>query len=170
MTDIVLETERLYLRHLTPGDAGFIQRLLNDPSYIRNIGDKKVRTTHDARDYIRNGPMASYEKNGFGLFCVELKTTRTPIGTCGLLKRDFLEFPDLGYAFLSGFQSKGYGYEAAQGVMAYSKKTLNIVKTAAIVNSDNPGSIRLLEKLGFAYKEIVMFPDTKKSVRLFMSG
>ena len=109
----ICETERLILRQLEKDDAAFIFRLVNEPSFIENIGDKGVRKLDDAWQYILQGPMASYEKNGFGLWLVQLKDTLTPIGICGLIKRDGLDEPDIGYAFVPEFWSNGYALEAA---------------------------------------------------------
>src|SRR5713101_5466483 len=100
---LVLETKRLSLRRLSVDDAEFILKLLNEASFIQNIGDKGVRTIDDARSYIRNGPVASYEKFGFGLWLVEMKASGVRAGICGLLKRDVLEHVDIGYAFLPEF-------------------------------------------------------------------
>ncbi len=100
-TDVnVLSTERLILRRLTTGDAEFIFELLNDPDFLRFIGDKGVRSLDDARGYILSGPVASYAQHGFGLWLVELKGSNTPVGICGLLKRDALDDVDIGFAFL----------------------------------------------------------------------
>src|SRR5829696_5552552 len=106
----VLETERLSLRQFTVDDAQFILRLLNEPSFLRYIGDKQVRNLEDARQYILNGPVASYERNGFGLLLVELRELRTPIGMCGLLKREELPDPDIGFALLPDFWSTGFAF------------------------------------------------------------
>ena len=113
----VLETERLILRQFTTDDAGFILEQLNEPSWIQNIGDRKIRTLDDARAYIVNGPRASYEKNGFGLWLIVLKETGESIGMCGLIKRDGLEDVDIGYALFPRFWSRGYAHEAAASVM-----------------------------------------------------
>src|ERR1043166_3210050 len=109
----VLETDRLLLRWLNDDDAPFILELLNDPSFIRFIGDKGVRTLDDARNYILNGPVASYEKFGYGLYATELKDGSVPIGMCGILKRDTLPHPDIGFAFLPRYWNKGYAFESA---------------------------------------------------------
>jgi RimJ/RimL family protein N-acetyltransferase len=95
---IVCETPRLRLRHLTQHDAAFILDLLNEPEFIRNIGDREVRTLEDARRYLRSGTVTGYEKLGFGLYLVELQEDATPIGVCGLLKRDYLDDVDVGFA------------------------------------------------------------------------
>src|SRR5579871_4161960 len=109
----ILETERLLIRHLTLDDAVFILELLNEPAFIRNIADRGVRSIEDAQGYIQNGPFASYSKNGFGLFAVELKATGIPIGICGLIRRDVLPDVDIGYALLERYWKNGYAYEAA---------------------------------------------------------
>ncbi len=168
MAIIVLETDRLILRHFSFEDAPFILTLLNEESYLRNIGDKKVRTLDDAKNHLMTGPMESYKLNGFGLFCVELKETRTAIGTCGLLKRDFLAVNDIGYAFLPEFRSKGYAHEAVAGVLEHSKQEFGLSEIAAFVNPDNAPSIRLLGKLGFNYKKMMTLPDTQKDVKLYL--
>src|ERR1700741_5190770 len=100
---IILETERLFLSHLCADDAPFVLQLLNEPSFIRYIGDKGVRTLDDARRYIAERPVKSYEVNGFGLNLVRLKAGNAPIGICGVLKRDTLPDPDIGFAFLPSF-------------------------------------------------------------------
>jgi hypothetical protein len=109
----VLETDRLLLRKFSVADAEFILELLNQPSFLRFIGDKGVRTLADARDYILQGPVASYERHGFGLYLTVLKEGALPIGMCGLLKRESLADVDIGFAFLPRFWAKGYALESA---------------------------------------------------------
>lgn len=165
---MILETERLCLRKLTVDDAEFIFRLLNEPSFIQNIGDKGVRTLEDARGYIRNGPMASYERFGFGLFLVEEKSSGAPIGICGLLKRDALNDVDLGYALLPEFCRKGYAAESASGVMRFAAEKLSLNRVAAIVSPGNERSIRVLEKLGFGFVGMVRLSPDADELKLFV--
>ena len=148
----VLQTERLNLRELTLDDAPFILTLLNEPSFLRFIGDKKVRTLEAARQYLLNGPMASYAHHGFGLNLVELNDSHTPIGICGLLKREELPDPDIGFAFLPDFWGKGFAYEAAVAVMNDARERLKLNCVLAIVNPDNDASIKLLERLGMKFE------------------
>ena len=148
----VLETERLLLRHFNPDDAPFILALLNEPSFLRYIGDKKVRTLDDARNYILTGPVATYARHGFGLYQVELAESHTPIGMCGLLKREELPQPDIGFAFLPDFWNKGFAFEAAAAVLNDARERLHLNRILAIVNPDNDASIKLLEKLGFQFE------------------
>lgn len=150
----ILETERLILRHFNRDDGPFILALLNEPSFLRYIGDKKVRTLDDARQYIANGPVATYAQHGFGLYQVELKDTHTPVGMCGLLKREELPHPDIGFAFLPDFWNKGFAYEAAAAVLKDARERLQLDRILAIVNPDNEASIKLLEKLGFNFEQM----------------
>src|SRR5215211_3606205 len=147
----VLETERLRLRQFTVDDAQFILTLLNEPSFLRYIGDKQVRNLEDAKAYILNGPVASYERNGFGLNLVELKESYTPIGMCGFLKREELPHPDIGFAFLPEFWSKGFAFEAAAALL----KDARYQRILAITSLDNEASIKLLERLGFSFEEVI---------------
>ena len=161
----LLETQRLIIRELNVDDAQFILTLLNEPSFLRYIGDKKVRNLDDARRYILDGPVASYERHGFGLFRVELKDSHIPIGMCGLLKREELPDPDIGFAFLPDFWNRGYAFEAAAAVLNYARQRLKLDRILAIVNPDNDASIKLLQKLGFKFErmkddvKLYAFPD-----------
>ena len=163
----ICETTRLILRPLQKEDAPFILRLLNEPSFIENIGDKSVRKLDDAWQYILQGPMASYEKNGFGLWLVQLKDALTPIGICGLIKRDGLDEPDIGYAFVPEFWSNGYALEAASAVMIFARETIKLTRIVAITSPDNDASIRVLNKLGLKFEKMVMMPGAETESRFF---
>ena len=165
----VLETERLVLRRMTADDAEFILRLVNEPSFIRFIGDKGVRNHADAVKYIQTGPVASYERFGFGLYLVELKEGLLPIGMCGLVKRDLLPDVDVGFAFLPSFWSKGYAFEAAAAVKAYGKSVLGINRLVAITNPDNESSIKLLEKIGLRFERMIRLSEDAPEIKLFAS-
>ena len=149
---VVCETERLNIRQFNTHDTEFIVRLLNDESFIRNITDKKVRTDADALRYLINGPLSSYQTYGFGLNLVLLKETKTPIGMCGLLKRDELDYPDLGYALLPEFCGKGYGIEASSSLIETEMDTYSLKNVLAVTFLDNLRSNSLLNKLGFKLK------------------
>ena len=138
MGQMVCETTRLQVSHFSEeADAAFILRLLNEPSFIRHIADKNVRTLDDARAYLRNGPIASYAKHGFGLNRVALKQGDAPIGMCGLIQRDNFPDVDIGYAFLPEFWSKGYAMEAARGVLETAARVHGLQRVIAVVNPDN---------------------------------
>jgi RimJ/RimL family protein N-acetyltransferase len=157
----------LLLRQLSTEDADFILELLNEPSFIRNIGDRGVRTIDDAKSYILNGPVASYARNGFGLYLVKLKETNEPMGMCGLIKRDTLEDVDIGYAFLPRYWSKGYAVEAAQATKEYAKNVIGLNRIVAIVDPENGGSIRVLEKIGLQFEKMVRLSEDDIDLKLF---
>jgi [ribosomal protein S5]-alanine N-acetyltransferase len=163
----ILETERLLLRKLTTDDVEFIFELLNEPSFIRNIGDRHIRTLDDACAYILNGPVKSYEKNGFGLCLIVLKETNESIGMCGLIRRENLEDVDIGYALLPRYWSKGYAVEAARATKTYAKDVVGLKRIVAIVDPANEASIRVLEKLGLRYEKMVRLSADDIDLSLF---
>jgi len=163
----VLETDRLILRWLKVADAEFILKLLNEPSFLRFIGDKCVRTIDDARDYLLHGPIASYEKFGFGLYLTELKETHVPIGICGLIKRETLADVDIGFAFLPEFWKRGYAFESASAVMAYGKDVIGLGRIVAITDRDNDASITILEKLGLRFERMTKLSEDAAEIKLF---
>ena len=167
---IILETERLTLRKLSIDDAEFILKLLNEPSFLRYIGDKGVRNLDDARQYILKGPVASYEQNGFGLYLVELKENRMPIGISGLVKRDALPDADIGFAFLPEYWSKGYAVESAAAVMTYARERLRLGRILAITSPDNEASAKLLGKIGFRFARMIKLSEDAAEVKLFTSA
>ena len=165
----MIETERLVLTHLADRDAEFIRGLLNEPSFIRYVGDRGVRTADDARRYMQDGPVASYARYGFGLLRVALKAGDTPIGICGVLRRDTLPDPDLGFSLLPAWWSKGYAYEAASAVMQQARGGLGLGRILAITSVDNEPSIRLLGKLGFQFEQMIRLGEDTTELRLFAS-
>ncbi len=175
----ILETERLILREIVEADDEFMLDLLNQPSFIKYIGDRHVRNLEQARDFIENRYRKSYAENGFGLYMVELKTefdaenqkpetkNQTPIGICGFVKRDTLPDADIGFAFLPQFEKKGYAFESAAAVMKYGTDVLGLKRVLAITSLDNESSGRLLEKLGFKFDGLIDSGD--EELKLFSS-
>lgn len=163
----ILETERLVLDQVSIDDASFILDLLNEPSFIRNIGDRGVRSLDDARDYIKNKLVTSYEKFGFGMYLVILKTSGASIGLCGLVKRDGLEDVDIGYAFLPEYWSKGYATEAALAVKEYAKNIIGLKRLVAITDPKNQNSMRVLEKIGLEFEKMVRLSEDDIKLKLY---
>lgn len=162
----ILKTERLTLRQFKNEDAGFIVELVNTPGWLEFIGDRNIHTEEDAINYLQNGPIKSYSENGFGSSMVELKDG-TPIGMCGLLKRDSLENPDIGFAFLPAYIGKGYAFEIVNATMDYATHQLKLKTIYAITDPKNKRSIQLLEKLGLRYIKMVSSSTAGIELRLF---
>jgi RimJ/RimL family protein N-acetyltransferase len=162
----VIDTVRMRLRKLNLDDAEFILKLLNEAGFLRYIGDKGVRTLTDAREYILKGPMDSYERNGFGLFAACLRDG-TPIGICGLVRREGLSDPDVGFAFLTQYWSRGYAVESAAAVLSHARRDLNIARVVAITSIDNWGSIAVLEKIGLKFEGMIRLTEQSEELKLF---
>ena len=163
----LLETERLGLREFVSDDAIFIVELLNTPGWLQFIGDRNVKTEEQAIRYLEEGPIKSYKQNGFGLWMVELNTDKTAIGMCGIIKRESLEHPDIGFAFLPQYFGKEYGLEVASATLAYGREKLGIEKILAITVPANEKSIRLLEKIGLSFKEYISATEEGEQLLLY---
>ena len=163
----VFKTERLVVRRLVEADAGFMRELVNEPAWIRGIGDRRVHTLEDARAYIRRLVLDGSRYPGFGYHLVERQADGVPLGICGLLKREALEDADVGYAFLSRHGGQGYAREAAAGMLAYGREVLGLARIVAVTNPDNLRSIRLLEQLGMAVERTIRWPGESEDLLLF---
>jgi RimJ/RimL family protein N-acetyltransferase len=163
-------TERLVLCELTARDGDFILGLLNEPSFVRYVGDKGIRTVEDARGYIESVPRANYARHGYGLNLVLLRATGEPMGICGLVNRDWLDAPDIGFSLLPAFWSRGYAHEAATAVLDQAERVFGLRRILAITNPDNQTSIRLLRRLGFAYWKRVTAPDGREALSLWSNA
>ena len=163
---MICKTLRLTLRELQLRDAAFALRLYSDPTFLRHIGDKGVRTVEDAENNLQQGAIASYAQHGYGMWLVENQQGQS-IGMCGLIKRDFLTETDLGYAYLPEFFGMGYAYEAAQAVLAYAADHTALKTVVAIVSPANLPSKSLLQKLGFEQDGQVLVPDKNEMVDFY---
>jgi RimJ/RimL family protein N-acetyltransferase len=164
---VIAQTPRLLLRSLTLHDAAFVLNLMNQPSYHRYIGDRGVRDVPAAMNYIQTRFIESYERNGYGLYAVVVLGTATLAGICGLVKRDTLPHPDLGFAFLPTHWSQGLAREAAQATMQFARQNLGLARLLAVTHPENDPSIRLLQKLGFTFQDMVQFPGDDDVLKLF---
>lgn len=165
----VLKTKRLIIEPLeTDRDEAFVLQLLNEPGFLENIGDRGVRDLEGARGYIVNGPLASYETNGFGLWRVAALETGQPLGICGLVRRDGLDHPDIGYAFLSRHWGQGFAEEAARGCIDYGREALGLGTVVAVTTLTNFASMRVLEKVGLRRSGTVRLPGREDDSAYFI--
>ena len=167
----ILETERTMLREITEDDAAFVLDLLNQPSFIRFIGDRNVRDLEQAREYIESRFTENYKRFGYAMWAVVLKETNQTIGVCGFVRRDTLPDADIGFAFLPQFERKGYAFECASAVLRYGREKLNLRRVLAITSKDNEASGRLLGKLAFKFERLIkMSHDDNEELKLFSSN
>ena len=159
---ILIETERLILREVNEADAPFILKLYNDPNWIKFIGDRNIKSIENAAEYIAEKIIKAYVAKGYGMYLVVLKKTKNKtvsIGQCGLVKREGLQFTDIGFGFLEAYCKQGYGYEAAKATLAYGYNKLGLSKIVGITSEENLASQRLLEKLGLKQTKIIELPN-----------
>jgi ribosomal-protein-alanine N-acetyltransferase len=155
----VLSTPRLRIRSFTLADAPFIVELLNDPDWLRHIGDRQVRTLEQARAYLRDGPLAAARRQGFSLWAVQRRQgVLTPLGMCGLVRRAGLDDVDLGYAFLPAARGQGFAREAAAAVLAHGFGPLGLARIVAITSVDNLASGRVLTSIGMRLERRLRVP------------
>jgi RimJ/RimL family protein N-acetyltransferase len=162
-----LETSRLILRRFDFDDAPFVVSLLNQPSFIANIGDRGVRSIEDAHRYLRDGPMTMYQKHGFGLWHAARKSDGAAVGMCGLLKRDHLPDVDVGYAFLPEYWGLGYAFESASATLRHGAQKFGLQRVIGVVSQGNSASIRVLEKLGMRFERMYPMRADEPLVRLY---
>lgn len=154
----ILRTERLVLREVTQDDAPFVLDLLTSRGFIEGIGDRGVRTLDAARGYIEDRIVGSYREHGFGMWLVTAADEMAPVGLAGLVKREVLEHPDVGYAFIERAWGRGYAQEATAAVLRHARETLELGTIAGITNPDNLASQRVLEKAGLKLVDVRRLP------------
>lgn len=167
---VVLETERLSLREVELTDAPFMLELLNSPGFLENIGDRGVRDEHQARAYIEERVLGSYRDHGFGMWLAVQKADGAPVGLAGLVRREGLDTPDVGYAFIQKVWGRGYAQEAAAAVLAHAQGPMSIPKLAAITTPENFASMAVLRKIGFTYQGMIQLPGIDRESTYFTAG
>lgn len=123
-----------------------------------------------AERYLRDGPLASYAAHGHGLCHVALRETGEPVGICGLLWRDGLDAPDLGYAILARHHRQGYATEAARATLVHARGDLGLTRVLAVTSPDNEASQRVLEKMGMRRAPGLRLPGENRTSVVYALG
>lgn len=165
--EFILKTQRLRLRQFSLDDADFMLRLLNEPGWLRFIGDRGVTNLVQAQNYLQNGALENYRRLGFGFYAILTNDSIVPIGMCGLTKRDYLDAPDLGFALLAQYEGQGLAFEAAAACLQFAQHELQLSRVLATTRLDNERSAKLLEKLGMRFKENILHPDGDRYLKLY---
>jgi [ribosomal protein S5]-alanine N-acetyltransferase len=165
--DATLSTARLALRWLTIADADFMLKIWNDTDFVRYVGDRGLRSDEEARLALENGPLRLYAELGYGPYLLTLKSTGEPIGICGLFRREGLPDPDIGFALLPGYRGDGYAREAADAVIGEARNSLGLTRLTAIVAAENASSVRLIEKLGLRFEQMLRLGGDEREACLY---
>lgn len=144
-------TERLLINPLSENDAIFILELVNTEGWIKFIGNRNINSENDAIAYIRR----INENRNLTYWTVRLIETDIAVGIITLIKRDYLEHNDIGFAFLPNFSKKGFAFEATHKVYEELIQTNEYAKLLATTMPENINSIKLLEKIGFYFDRII---------------
>jgi RimJ/RimL family protein N-acetyltransferase len=144
-------TERLSLIPLNINDATFIFHLVNTKGWIQFIGDRKILNVGLSKMYVQQ----LLDNANINYWVVHLKKEKIPIGVVTIIKKDYLLFHDIGFAFLEKYQGKGYAFEAAEKILNYAMNEVKMENIAAVTNLENIRSIQLLEKLGLHFHDII---------------
>jgi RimJ/RimL family protein N-acetyltransferase len=162
-----LLTPRLLLRPIATDDAAFYLDLVNTEAWLANIGDKGLRTVEAAREALLTGAIAAHEQHGMTIHIVQRREDDQPLGICGLIRRDTLPAPDIGYGYMPCAWGQGYAFEAAQAVFAHARDTVGLPRLMGITSPHNTGSIRVLEKLGLRYVETTRLGANDYDTRVY---
>jgi RimJ/RimL family protein N-acetyltransferase len=162
-----IETERLILREFTLDDATFALALNSDPAVLRYTYDTPLATLDDARRMLLEAPLADYEIVGYGRLVCVLKQTGEPIGFSGLkYLPDYGEI-DIGFRFMRRYWGRGLATESARPLMDYGREVLGLDRIVGIVDPDNVGSVRVLEKLGLEREKALFIPEIGRDMDLY---
>jgi len=164
---VIVETPRLRLRELSTEDAAFVLELVNEPAWLKFIGDRNVHSLDEARDYIARGPSASYAKHGYGLWAVELLANGELVGMCGLVRRESLPHADLGFAFLARHWGRGYAREAAAAVVELARERYHLPRLLAVTDPQNTASQTVLERVGFHFEKSFRFIESGEELTMY---
>lgn len=164
-----IETDRLLLKPISKADASFILELYNSATFIKFIGDKKIRSLEDAEKYITEKFLPQLERLGYGNYLIVRKSDEKKIGAVGIFERDGLEVQDIGFSFLDEFQGKGYGFESASKLLEMAFSYFNLNGISAITSKENIASQNLIKKLGLKYLKTVQLPTENVELLYFES-
>ena len=162
---IITQTERLTIRYIEDKDASFLLDLYNQPAFLENIGDRGIHNLDSAQNFIES-TQQRYEKFGFWLYLLEETSTGQPVGVNGLLQRDFLDSPDIGFGIDQNHWRKGYAFESSQAIIKHARD-LSHEKLLAITSPKNANSINLLLKLGFNFSKCDDLEGCGEQVNLY---
>jgi len=146
-----IETERLYLRELTPNDAPFAYELNLDEEVLRYTGDEPFESIEAAREFLEK--YDHYRKYGFGRWAVVSKSDNEILGWCGLKYSEDLDEFDIGFRFFKKHWNSGYATESAAACLKIGFETFSMKTIVGRARKENLASIRVLEKLGLTYSK-----------------
>jgi RimJ/RimL family protein N-acetyltransferase len=163
----LFETKRLTLRGIEERDAEKLIELINDPDWIRYVGDRDVHRVEQAVPYIGERMLGRPGIEHEGLYVVERASDGAWLGNVSLFKRSYLDHPDVGFAFLPEGRGQGYAYESTVGLLEYLRDRLQTTRILGTTIRSNVSSIRLLEKLGMEFEREYLDASDRETMRIY---
>ncbi|SHI63096.1 Protein N-acetyltransferase, RimJ/RimL family [Arenibacter nanhaiticus] len=167
MTYKSFETERLLLKPTTEEDADFIFELFNSPKWLRNIGDRNLKTVQNAQEYIQRKMLPQLHRLGFSNYTIIRKEDQAKIGSCGLYDREGFEGIDIGFALLPPYEKKGYAFEAANKLKKEALDSFGIKEISGITVKNNVASQNLLLRLGLTLSGTTTLPNDDEELLVY---
>ena len=161
-----LITARLSFCEIKCTDAKFIREILNQPGYLPHIGDREVRTIEQAEETITE--KFAYSSEGFGFYLMQRRDDDEVVGFAGIVDRDFLDTPDIGYALLQRHEGNGYATEAASAILDHARTSMQLKRVGAIISTGNDRSISVVERIGMKFLKQVQYPDEQELVNSYI--
>ncbi|PZR08277.1 MAG: N-acetyltransferase [Flavobacterium psychrophilum] len=146
---MIITTQRLHLRQLTPNDAENFYLLNADPEVIRYTGDGAFANIEAAKQFLEG--YNHYEKYGFGRWAVIRREDNDFLGWCGLKYTPETDEYDIGFRFFKKYWNQGYATEAAQACLNYGFEKLRLKTIIGRAMKANTASVKVLEKIGMTY-------------------
>jgi len=151
---LIVETQRLLLRHFKPQDLEPLYALYRDPEIRRYFpdGTRTLAETKEELDWFLNGHPRHPE---LGLWATIHKETNRFIGRCGLLPWtiDGQDEVEVAYLLAKEFWGQGLATEAARAIAAYAFEKLHLTRLICLVDRDNRASIHVATKTGMRFEK-----------------
>jgi len=164
---ISFQSERLIISPTLEKDAELIYQLMNTPKFIKYVGDRQLYSVEDAEKYIQDKMLPQLHSLGYSNYSLINKKNGAKIGICGLYDREGIDGIDIGFGILPEYEGLGYAFESSSRIIKAAFDKLEITKIKAITNKHNISSQRLLIKLGFKLKGIIMLPNENDELLLY---
>lgn len=159
----IIETERLLLRPIGPGDAELQFRTLNTPTIMEHLGGP---LTLEAIAEKHAKTMDMFVRDGFSFLLLIERQTGELVGHCGLKRVDsegaknMGDF-EIGWIIRDDRWRRGYAREAVGAVLDWAFETHGAPHVVALTSQRNEASWRLMERIGMRRREDLDFDDPR---------
>ena len=148
----MLETARLVIRRIVPGDAAAMHAVYGDAEAMRWVADGLPLARERCEEWVRVTER-NYAARGYGMFTVLLRDSNEVVGFCGLVHPGGQADSEIKYAFHRAHWGKGYATEVATAMLRYGASVHGLSRIIATAAPENLASHRVLAKAGMRPEE-----------------